>query len=55
MRIASAVYDGHRPARYDPVTPPSRSRASLSLRKLNFVGGGDLADYLIYAGYTQRF
>lgn len=24
-------------------------------RKKNFAGGGDLADYLIYAGYTHRF
>ena len=24
-------------------------------RKKNFPGGGDLADYLIFAGYTQRF
>lgn len=24
-------------------------------RKMNFAGGGDLADYLIYAGYTHRF
>jgi hypothetical protein len=30
-------------------------RQSLSDRRSNIVGGGDLADVLVFAGYTRRF
>ena len=48
-----------RPGRVElTLTPPIRLRQnfpqSIIDPKKNFPGGGDLADYVIYAGFTQR-
>jgi hypothetical protein len=50
LRRGSTEFTFNFPIRLHQNFPPS-----IIDRKVNFTGGGDLADYLIYAGYTHRF